>query len=334
MPPHRRRSRAVRRHRVALLAVLLGSVAIAAVAALTGVTLAVAGDSSPSGPAPACAGGVVPGAGLATGSGASGATTGACVIQTPEAGFALSPSEVADGRSLTGTVTAKLSNETWAWNGFVRAIGGRHAPVCAPNSTTCSVVVRLPADAPGHYDTFAIGVDFPQFGQTGTTIVSDGFVVTGGGRLELSGRVTRSGADGASTIGVAGVTVRASGPVTKETTTDASGHYSLLLRRGSYTVTAGADAVPAERRVALERDVHGVDFVASSAAIELQSTSAGRLTQDGQPIAGVFEAVGGGCTCAARASTRAAARSTSGSATSRSRRRRTWSAARSWPTSR
>ncbi len=158
---------------------------------------------------------------------------GACVVQTRLGTLTLSPHLVHAGEVLTATV-ALAGNFPIRWPDVQATPSGSFAPElknitpCGPKETTCEWRVAANAPSSSSWQFLQVGITNSQ----GTGISREYFAVIGKDEFELSGHVTEP-----SGAGLAGVRIEAKGPEDASATTDAGGRYSLLLKRGSYTVT-------------------------------------------------------------------------------------------------
>lgn len=158
---------------------------------------------------------------------------GACVVQTRLGTLTLSPHVVHAGETLTGTV-ALTGNYPISWPDVGASPSGSFNPgltsvtPCKSTETTCQWKIPANAASSTSWQFIQVGITNNQ----GTGISREYFAILGKDEFELSGKVTD--AQGA---GVAGVQILAKGPETSSATTGAGGAYSLILKRGSYTVT-------------------------------------------------------------------------------------------------
>jgi hypothetical protein len=118
------------------------------------------------------------------------------------------------------------------------------------------------------------GNDVPDLLWTGRNVQCAQFHIVGRPASDhlLKGRVLASCTTGCASRhpGLAGVKVDVRGDRSLGTRTDGDGYYAAVLPRGSYTVAPrGIVSEPPSRRVALSRDISGLDF---------DDTAAGRVT--------------------------------------------------------
>jgi hypothetical protein len=157
---------------------------------------------------------------------------GGCVVQTRLGTLSISPHVVHAGEVLTATV-ALTGEYPIGWPDVSASPSGSFAPEltnmtpCTSKETTCKWRVAANAQSSTSWQFLQVGITNNQ----GTGISREYFAIIGKDEFELSGTVTEpSGAP------LAGVHVEAKGAQDGSATTDASGGYSMLLKRGSYTV--------------------------------------------------------------------------------------------------
>ena len=210
---------------------------------------------------------------------------GGCLLQG-NGGLALSPKTVHTGGELKATLpTPPQNNErstfTWDWSGFANSLGqkdgiGTAVSGCGAQATSCTVRVQISQPGVYTYTHGVAGAIVPCC--SGTSVSSDFFGVD---VYKVSGTVKIAG--GPTKVPNVGVNVEARGPGgTSTAPTDSTGTYSLLLDPGSYTVSVVKHrADPKSRRVRLNHDVSGVDFVTGCTAtptFELKRVRVGRDT--------------------------------------------------------
>jgi hypothetical protein len=168
----------------------------------------------------------------------------------------------------TGPGTGGCTQSQLQWNWFVN---GEKSTTCGTSATTCSVPASRPTN--GYRPICAVG--------TGTSPgiqACDYVAVVASTQYTVSGQLTANSAlgrdltDDRPSLGrVAGADVRAldsDGNLVAETTTTASGRYSLSLPRGRYTISIEQDprpfyhgaSTPASRTVVVSGDRRHVNF--------------------------------------------------------------------------
>jgi hypothetical protein len=158
---------------------------------------------------------------------------GACVVQTRLGTLSLSPHVVHAGGTLTGTV-ALTGKYPISWPDVTASPSGSFNPgltsitPCTSTETTCEWKVSASAASSTSWQFIQVGITNNQ----GTGISREYFAILGKDEFELSGKVTD-----VAGAGVPGVTVLARGPASSSATTGAGGSYSMILKRGAYTVT-------------------------------------------------------------------------------------------------
>jgi hypothetical protein len=158
---------------------------------------------------------------------------GACVVQTRLGTLSLSPHVVHAGGVLTGTV-GLTGNYPISWPDVTASPSGSFNPglssitPCKSTETTCQWKISAGTPSSTSWQFIQVGITNNQ----GTGVSREYFAILGKDEFELSGKV--SDVAGA---GVPGVQVLAKGPETTTATTGAGGSYSMILKRGTYTVT-------------------------------------------------------------------------------------------------
>ena len=172
-----------------------------------------------------------------------------CLVATRLGALTVSPHVVHAGGTITGTV-ALTGKYTVVWPTAIPFLVQQGD---CTNTPTCTWTV--PANAPTvKYTTLRASV----INNQGTGISRDYYAIIGKDKFDLAGHITDS--EGKP---VAGAAVKITGTESAGATTDATGQYNVLLKRGRYTVTPipakGRTFQPEQSSVTLNQD-RTVDF--------------------------------------------------------------------------
>jgi hypothetical protein len=188
--------------------------------------------------------------------------SGGCLVQG-NGGLTIEPKVVHVGQDLTATIPtppAADRNATWDWSNFVAVVGfgSKRLSGCGPNQLTCTVQASSEGKS-NVWETYMHGVNENPVGCCGGLSVSSDYFIINNDLFELSGEVRFSEGTPQSEKPAPGVEVRAG---THTATTDAAGHYVLVLRKGTYDVSVvGRPAEPASRSLVLHHNVTRVTFL-------------------------------------------------------------------------
>ena len=181
---------------------------------------------------------------------------GACLIQTRNGGFHLSPRIVRAGGELTGTVTNRCvigygNNDPCpiSWAGMTGA--GRLVHGCKGDETTCTVRIPKQAES-GDYQVINVAISSAQ----GAGYSSDYYAVVGRHDSVIQGEVSNKDKAGAPGV-VVDMFGQGHGPV-YEATTGQDGHYAADVKAGHYRVFPTAKSVPSRAEIKFTPSAHDV----------------------------------------------------------------------------
>jgi Carboxypeptidase regulatory-like domain len=149
---------------------------------------------------------------------------GTCTVATRLGALSLSPHIVHAGGTITGTI-ALTGPYKISWPRAIPQLV--QVTACGEHDTTCEW--KVPANAPtAQYTVLGVGV----INNQGVGISKDYYAIIGKDRFALSGQIKDAQGNP-----VPGVAVQVAGTEEATLTTDSTGSYNALLKRGSYTVT-------------------------------------------------------------------------------------------------
>lgn len=185
-------------------------------------------------------------------------------LQSRCAAMSLSPHVVKVGETVSASAGPKTdqcgpggtATVSWAWAPGP-GLAKRHG--CGPSSSICTWKAVAATQVGWNSACISGSSGF------GAWESCDYYAVLDKDQFEISGKVSLEGAGGK---GVSGVRVTATGPGGGSTSTDADGDYTLIVKKGHFTVSAGSDATPGERHVFVTHDTDHVDFQAPCGTVE------------------------------------------------------------------
>ncbi len=184
--------------------------------------------------------------------------------------MSLSPHVVKVGETISASAGPKTdacgpggaATVSWGW---APGAGLSTKSGCRPSSSSCTWKAVSPTEVAWNSACINGSSGF------GAWQSCDYYVVLDKDHFEISGKVSLEGSGGK---GVGGIKVTASGPGGGSTTTGSDGTYTLIVKKGHFTVSAGSNATPAQRHLFVSHDTGGVDFQAACGSVEVPDIAA------------------------------------------------------------